>query len=266
MRSSVFERSFVTFMRDFEPKNSKESYDINELEQPIGFPVSDWKPPILPAKETMNGKFCRLEPLDPDAHSRELYEANSLDRQGRMWTYLPYGPFETYSDYREWMEKDCRSNDPLFFTIFENSTNKAVGLASYAEISPNAGAIEVGHLAYSPLLQRTIASTEAMYLMMENAFRLGYRRYQWRCNALNAPSFSAAQRLGLSFEGIFRQANVLKGRSRDTAWFAAIDAEWPDIQNAFLQWMSSENFDENGVQKIGLSALTDSILKRKFVP
>ncbi|TGN01562.1 GNAT family N-acetyltransferase [Leptospira yasudae] len=236
----------------------------NSLGQPIGTPLPDWKPASLPKKETMQGRFCRLEPLDPERHAESLYSANSLDAGGAMWTYLPYGPFKTFSEYQEWMKNTCLTEDPLFFTILDLSSDRAVGLASYAEISPKAGSIEVGHLAYSPLMRQSPVSSEAMYLMMKNAFELGYRRYQWRCNALNFPSATAAQRIGLSFEGIFRQANVLKGHSRDTAWFSAIDEEWPAIQEAFLKWLNPDNFDENGFQKVRLSDLTGPILKRKY--
>jgi RimJ/RimL family protein N-acetyltransferase len=151
----------------------------------------------------------------------------------------------------------------LFYAITDKKTNKAVGVASYKRIDPRNGSIEVGHLAYSPLLQRTPASTEAMYLMMGGAFSLGYRRYEWNCNALNAPSRAAAQRLGLSFEGVFRQAVIFKGRDRDTAWYAAIDTEWPALRDAFLRWFSPDNFDEQGKQKIRLSALTGSILNQR---
>ncbi|EKS09144.1 acetyltransferase (GNAT) domain protein [Leptospira santarosai str. CBC1416] len=253
-------------MKDSKLLGSSKPQHTNQLGQPVGAALPDWKPVQLPGKETISGRFCRIEPLNPEAHAQALYSANSLDIEGRMWTYLPYGPFETFSNYLEWMQNICQTDNSLFYAIFDLAADKAVGLASYMEISPNAGSIEVGHLAYSPWMQQTIVSTEAMYLMMKNAFRLGYRRYQWRCNALNAPSCAAAQRLGLSYEGIFRQANVIKGLSRDTAWFAAIDAEWPAIQGAFLRWLSPDNFDENGIQKVRLSDLTGSILKQRYKP
>lgn len=180
-----------------------------------------------------------------------------------MWTYLSYGPFDSFGSYRAWMESSCLGSDPLFFAIVERATRRAVGTAAYVRIDPRSGSIEVGHLAYSPLLQRTPAATEAMYLMMERAFALGYRRYEWKCNALNAASRAAAQRLGLSFEGVFRQAAVFKGRNRDTAWYAAIDGEWPALRDAFSRWLGPGNFDEQGRQKIRLSALTRSILRQR---
>jgi len=238
-------------------------HDTNNLGQPIGFVVPDWKPPQVPSGETMEGRFCRLERLDPDVHASSLYSANALDVEGRMWTYLSYGPFATFESYRAWMDNTCRGSDPLFYAIIDKKTNKAVGVASYKRIDPRNGSIEVGSLAYSPLLQQTPASTEAMYLMMERAFSLGYRRYEWNCNALNASSGAAAQRLGFSFEGVFRQAAIFKSRNRDTAWYAVIDTEWPALRDAFLRWLSPENFDEQGKQKLRLSGLTGSILKQR---
>jgi RimJ/RimL family protein N-acetyltransferase len=153
------------------------------------------------------------------------------------------------------MGRTCASDDPLFYAIVEPTEETAVGVASYLRIDPISGSIEVGHLRFSPLLQRTPAATEAMYLMMKHAFDLGYRRYEWKCDALNAPSRAAAERLGLSFEGIFRQATVYKGRNRDTAWFAAIDREWPAIQNGFVRWLDPTNFDPSGRQRSSLGDL-----------
>jgi RimJ/RimL family protein N-acetyltransferase len=176
---------------------------------------------------------------------------------------MAYGPFATLVDYRTWVEGSARGNDPMFFAIVDRTTGKAVGVASYLRIDPANGCIEVGHLAYSPLLQRKPAASEAMYLMMEQAFKLGYRRYEWKCNALNAPSRAAAQRLGFSYEGIFRQATVVKGRNRDTAWYSIIDAEWPPLQRAFQTWLAPENFDAQGKQRKRLSSLTAPLLKQR---
>ena len=147
-----------------------------------------------------------------------------------------------------------RGNDPLFYAILDQATNRAVGVAGYLRIDPRNGSIEVGHLGYSPLLQRTPAATEAMYLMMARAFELGYRRYEWKCDSLNEPSRAAALRLGFVFEGIFRQAVVVKGRNRDTAWFSVIDSEWPALKAAFVNWLAPDNFDEQGRQLARLSA------------
>lgn len=210
----------------------------------------------------MHGRYCRLEPLDIDRHSAALFAANAEDADGRSWTYLAYGPFNSLDEYRTWMMGKCLGDDPLFFAIVAASDQQPVGVASYMRITPASGSIEVGHLHYSPRLQRSPAATEAMFLMMQRAFELGYRRYEWKCDSLNAASRAAAQRLGLSFEGIFRQATVYKGRTRDTAWFAAIDSEWPALRDAFQTWLSPDNFDAAGQQRRRLSELTRPLLKR----
>lgn len=235
--------------------NDGARHDSNRFGQPVGLPVEGWKPPGLPPREPMDGRFCRLEPLLPEKHAASLHAANALDADGRMWTYLQYGPFESQEAYRAWLEKMSRESDPLFFAIIDRGTDRPVGVASYLRIAPQAGSIEVGHLGYSPLLQRTPAATEAMFLMMANAFKLGYRRYEWKCDALNGPSRAAALRLGFSFEGIFRQAIVVKGRNRDTAWYSVVDHEWPSLKEAFARWLDASNFDERGNQRLRLSAL-----------
>jgi len=235
---------------------------LNHLGQPIGPSLPEWSPPPLPVREVLTGRCCRLEPLEARRHVESLFTANAHDPEGRMWTYLPYGPFTGLDSYREWAEAASTSSDPLFFAIIEMASERAVGIASYLRITPGSGSIEVGHLAYSPLLQRTPAATEAIYLLMERAFTLGYRRFEWKCDALNVPSRKAAQRLGFSYEGLFRQATVYKGRSRDTAWYAAIDAEWPALQAAFRQWLAPENFDTEGRQRLRLSELTRPLLHR----
>lgn len=224
--------------------------------QPLGEIVVDWQEPPFPAREVMHGRFCRLEPLDVSKHAEQLFAANALDPHGANWTYLPYGPFESFSDYRAWLEQQSSTRDPLFFAIVDPASGEAIGVASYLRITPSSGSLEVGHLHFSPKLQRTPAATEAMFLMMRHAFELGYRRYEWKCDSLNEASRKAALRLGLSFEGIFRQATVRKGRNRDTAWFAAIDKEWPALRAAFEQWLSPSNFDEQGHQRVSLSSLT----------
>jgi RimJ/RimL family protein N-acetyltransferase len=235
----------------------------NALSQPIGAPLPDWKPPPRPPRTPMEGRFCRVEPLDPDRHGANLYAANSLDRDGRNWTYLPIGPFPTADAYRAWLEEASSAVDRLFHAIVDLSTGKAVGVASYLRIDPAAGSIEVGHINYSPLLQRKPAATEAMYVMMKRAFELGYRRYEWKCDSLNAPSRAAAQRLGFSYEGLFRQAIVYKGRTRDTAWYSIIDGEWPALRAAFERWLDPANFDAQGNQRVSLSSLTGPLVKQR---
>ena len=198
-------------------------HDTNDLGQPVGQLLPDWQPPPVPPRSPLEGRTCRLEPLSAEAHAADLHAAFALDQQGQMWTYMAYGPFETAESYRAWCEEKSRLADPLFFAIVDRQTGQAVGVASYLRIDPRSGSIEVGHLTYSPQLQRTAIATEAMFLMMRQAFDLGYRRYEWKCHALNAASRAAALRLGFAFEGIFRQAAVVKGRNRDTAWYSIID-------------------------------------------
>lgn len=234
----------------------------NPPSQPVGIAIQNWRPAARPVRKVLAGRFCSLEPLDAARHAAELFSANALDAEGRNWTYLPYGPFESLSSYSSWVEKFSATSDPLFFAIMSNVTGKAVGVASFLRIDPSSGSIEVGHLNFSPLMQRTPIATEAMWLMMQEAFDLGYRRYEWKCNALNKPSRRAAQRLGFSFEGIFRQAAVIKGHNRDTAWYAAIDKEWPTLNKAFESWLSPANFDGAGKQRVALSELTEPILVR----
>lgn len=229
---------------------------MTELEQatnapgpPIGRSLPNWEPPPAPRRAVLHGRYCRLEPLDASRHGAELHAANSLDREGRMWTYLFSGPFRSEQEFTGWLETREDSLDPLFFAIVDEASGRATGLASYLRIEPAHGSIEVGHLAFSPLLQRTRAATEAMYLMMKHAFELGYRRYEWKCDALNAASRRAAERLGFTFEGIFRQAVVYKGRNRDTAWYSVIDSEWPARAAAFEAWLDPVNFDADGRQR-----------------
>lgn len=232
----------------------------NPMGQTIGFAVEGWRESKRPSRETMEGRLCRVEPLDPERHGASLFEANAADTEGQNWTYMPYGPFDDLASYRSWLESVSELEDPLYYAIVEQKCGRATGVASYLRIKPEVGVIEVGHINLSPRLQRTPAATEAMFLMMQNVFDLGYRRYEWKCDALNGPSRVAAQRLGFSFEGIFRQATMYKGRNRDTAWYAVIDREWPSIQSAFLRWLDPSNFDAQGRQRLRLSALTRPML------
>ena len=238
-------------------------HETNALGQLVGLPVPDWKPARLPSGERMEGRFCAVERLDGERHSVDLHAANAADATGGMWTYMGYGPFASLKDYRDWVDAAAASRDPMWHAIIDKATGKAAGVASYLRIDAAMGTIEVGHIALSPAMQRTPAATEAMSLMMENAFALGYRRYEWKCNALNAPSRKAAQRLGFSYEGVFRQARIDKGRNRDTAWYAIINREWPELQAAFRKWLSPANFDEHGKQRTRLSHHTAGILKQR---
>jgi RimJ/RimL family protein N-acetyltransferase len=204
----------------------------------------------------MHGRTCRLEPLSAERHALELYEAYSEDTEGSLWTYLPYGPFASFADFHAHVESCSRGEDPQFFALIHPDTGQAAGMASYLRITPAAGVIEVGHINYAPRLQKTIAATEAMYLMMRRVFdELSYRRYEWKCDALNTPSRRAALRLGFTFEGIFRQAVIYKARNRDTAWYSLLDTEWPAVKQALELWLSPANFDTAGQQRRSLASL-----------
>ncbi len=220
-------------------------------------PLADWVPPPAPGPDALQGRYARLERLGP-RHASALFAANRAD--DRIWDFLPYGPFHRLEDYARWMAETASGTDPMFYAIRNLETGAWEGVASWLRIAPAAGSLEVGHICYSAALQRTRAATEAMALMMGWAFGAGYRRYEWKCDAANRPSRRAAQRLGLSYEGVFRQAAVVKGRNRDTAWFAAIDAEWPALSAAFEAWLDPGNFDADGRQRQPLSALTGPIL------
>ncbi|SLN55193.1 GNAT family N-acetyltransferase [Oceanibacterium hippocampi] len=229
----------------------------NALGQETGFPVPGWTARPRPPRTAIEGRFCRIEPVDPERHAADLFEANSDDAEGRNWTYLPYGPFAEPAGYRRWLEATCQGDDPLFHAIVERAGGRAVGLASLMRIEPAVGVIEVGHINYSPRLQGRAAATEAMYLLMRRVFdELGYRRYEWKCDALNGPSMRAAERLGFRYEGTFRQATMYKGRNRDTAWYSILDREWPALRQAFERWLDPANFDGDGGQLSSLSALT----------
>ncbi|MEQ9488044.1 MAG: GNAT family protein [Alphaproteobacteria bacterium] len=236
---------------------------VNSLNQPIGAPLPDWKACDRPPRTVLEGRYCRLEPVDIEKHADGLFAAFREDREDRIWTYLPYGPFETVEALRDWMGKTCLSDDPQFFTIVDTASGAIGGVASYLRIAPPVGCIEVGHINYAPRLQKSAAATETMYLMMKQVFEtLGYRRYEWKCDSLNAGSMGAAKRLGFTFEGIFRQATIYKGRNRDTAWFSIVDSEWPALREAFEIWLSPDNFDEAGKQRLSLSGLTAKALAR----
>ena len=228
----------------------------NEFGQPIGIEIPGWRGASPPDRTTMTGRFCRLEALDADRHAEALHRANSEDPDGREWTYLPYGPFESASAYRTWVEQSQAAEDPYFFAIVDRETDAPVGIASYLRVSVETGTIEVGHLRFSSALQRTPLSTEAMYLMMKRVFDdWGYRRYEWKCDRANAPSIAAAQRLGFRYEGLFRNHVVTKGRNRDTAWLSIIDEEWPAIRQAMEAWLDPGNFDAQGRQRRRLATL-----------
>lgn len=229
---------------------------LNEHGQPIGFEMPNWAGAKHPGHVGMDGVYCRVEPLDADKHTADLFAAYSTDKTGALWTYNYIGPFEHEEDLRAWVEGASNVDDQPYFAIIDKNTNQAVGIASYMRIQQAAGVIEVGGITYSPLLQRHRAATEAMFLMMSRVFNeLGYRRYEWKCDSLNAPSCRAAERMGFSPDGIFRQAAYYKGRNRDTAWFSLLDKDWPPVKRAFQRWLSEDNFDAQGQQRQKLNDL-----------
>jgi RimJ/RimL family protein N-acetyltransferase len=222
--------------------------------------VESFSIPPHPKGISIEGKLVDLKPLIASEFAEELFISNAIDKEGINWAYLPYGPFDSQVDYAKWIKSFEEGDDPIFFAIISKKLKKAIGIASFLRINPTKGLIEVGHINYSPLLQKTTEATEAMFLMMKWVFDNGYRRYEWKCNALNLKSRRAAQRLGFSYEGVFRQMTISKGRNRDTAWFAIIDKEWAEIEKCFDQFLSESNFDNNGKSKVSLTSLTESLL------
>ncbi len=204
----------------------------NRLGQPVGAPLPSWSPRPRPPRTAMAGRFCTVEPLDPERHAAQLFAAYAEDREGRLWTYLPRGPYASPDEYRSFAEAVCRADDPLVHTILDNTTGEPVGTASYMRIEPNVG------------------------VMMRRVFdELGYRRYEWKCDSLNQPSREAAARLGFRYEGLFRQASITRGHNRDTAWFSVIDSEWPGLRAAFERWLDPANFAADGTQRRSLASL-----------
>ena len=213
-----------------------------------------WKPARPLSRLALEGELVRLEPVDVARHAGQLFAAQSSAPE--LWAYLPYGPFESETAFRVWLTERAASSDPLFYAIIERMSGRALGMASFLRVEQGHGVIEVGHIWYSPALQRTRLATDAMYVMARHVFDdLGYRRYEWKCNALNEPSRRAAVRLGFTFEGVFRQHMVIKGENRDTAWYSMLDGEWPAAKAAFEAWLRPENFDAEGRQLRSLAEL-----------
>lgn len=227
---------------------------------PVGLPVPSLEPAERPDGTVLLGDRVRLEPLSADDHAHDLFVALTTEPHPSLWTYMPQGPFETERDLTAWIAGVEQSTDPLYYAIIDGQTDRAIGVASYLRIDTLNRTIEVGWLTFSSLLRRSTLATEAMYLMARHAFDRGFRRYEWKCNALNAPSIAAAERLGFSFEGVFRNAVIVKGRNRDTAWFAITDSDWPEIRTAQEQWLHTDNFDDSGMQRTSLRDATKSLL------
>jgi RimJ/RimL family protein N-acetyltransferase len=227
----------------------------------VGAPV-DAKPAKRPQRTALEGSAIRIVPLDPAVHGDALFEGTHGAAKEQLWLYLFDGPFATRAAFDSYLREKAISEDPLFFAILDKASGNAVGHAAYMRIEPAHRVIEVGSILYTPRFQRTIGATEAMYLMARHVFEdLGYRRYEWKCNAANAPSRRAAVRFGFTFEGIFRQHMIIKGRNRDTAWFSMLDSEWPRRKAAYERWLNPSNFDAEGRQRVSLSEMNLEIEK-----
>ncbi len=221
----------------------------------------DWTPARVPPRKTLTGATVRLTPLDPERHALPLFQASHDGGAGEpLFRYLPYGPFLSFDDFKSWLQDRAVSSDPYFVCVVDAGTDAPQGMAAFMRMVPEHGVIEIGHIWFSPALQRTRMATEAIYLMARHSFDdLGYRRLEWKCDALNEPSRRAAERFGFAFEGVFRQHMVVKGRNRDSAWFSILDGEWPLVRAAFEAWLTPENFDLDGRQRQSLSAVRDAI-------
>lgn len=230
--------------------------NVNRFGQPVGFPLTHWQPRPFPQPMNVQGRTCRLAPFNADQHAAALYEAYAQAADERDWTWMSVGPFHSEADYLQLAQQMAQSRDPLHFTVIDRRNEKPVGTLALMRIVPEHGVAEVGNVAFSPQLQRTVMATEAHYLLMRYVFDvLGYRRYEWKCDSCNQPSRRAATRLGFEFEGIFRQAMVYKGRNRDTCWFSVIDSEWPQVKQGFERWLAPDNFTAQGEQRERLENL-----------
>jgi len=245
-QSCVRSPSSAVFARNEEPPMST---------QPVGEPV-ETHAAERPSRTTLSGRYVTVAALDPARHANDLYAAATGPDTAELWTYMFFGPWQDREAFDAWLAEVAAKTDPLAFTLIDAASGKALGMATHMRIEPTHRVIEVGGIWYSPALKRTRAATEAMYLMARHVFEtLGYRRYEWKCNALNEPSRRAAVRLGFIYEGLFRQHMIVRGRNRDTAWYSMIDSEWPARKRAFERWLDAANFDPEGRQKASLSAL-----------
>jgi RimJ/RimL family protein N-acetyltransferase len=220
----------------------------------------DWSPARAPGRVALNGDLVSLEVLDPERHAQSLFTSSHSAGAERLWEHLPYGPFANLAEFTTWLQHRAASADPLFFAVVDRESMQALGMASYMRIVPEHGVIEIGNIWFAPAIQRTRKATEAIFLLAKDVFDdLGYRRLEWKCDSLNEPSRRAAERFGFSYDGIFRQHMIVKGRNRDTAWFSMTDGEWPMRRAAFDAWLAPENFDDEGRQRQSLSTVRASI-------
>jgi RimJ/RimL family protein N-acetyltransferase len=224
---------------------------LNYDGQPVGDDLGDWKPPPFPAASTLAGAHVTLEPLQA-GHAASLFPTLTTAPDS-LWTYMAFGPFQTEAEMRSTFEYLIEQPDWLPYAILVDG--KPVGFLSYLRIDPRGGVIEIGSIVFAPEIQRTAAATESIFLLLKNAFDLGYRRCEWKCDDLNEPSRRAAERFGFTYEGTFKKATHYKGRNRDTSWYAITDDEWPQVERAFTLWLAPENFDTGGRQLRSLSDL-----------
>ncbi|ART63457.1 GNAT family N-acetyltransferase [Kushneria marisflavi] len=222
---------------------------------PTGALIHDWQPPPMPGHDTLKGRYCRVAPLNVATHGEALFNAWQKDDASR-WVYLGGRPFHDRDSCLEWLAGRAISRDPTFLALIDRERDQAMGVAAWLNIACEHGTLELGHLNLSGQMARTRMATEALHLLIAHAFSLGYRRVEWKCDALNAPSRRAAERLGFRHEGLFRQHRVVCGRNRDTTWYALLDHEWPPVADAHRQWLMPDNFDDTGYQSVALSTLT----------
>jgi RimJ/RimL family protein N-acetyltransferase len=228
---------------------------MNAAQRPVGEVVSPQPPGLAPDGRSLAGRYVRLEPVSVSRHGPALFGsfANS-DPDGSVWTYMGYGPFGSQAEFIDWLKTKENGRDPFFYAFVPLAAGEAAGMGSFMRHDPANGVIEIGHIWFSPALQRTREATEIIFLMMRHAFDdLGVRRLEWKCDALNAPSRRAAERFGFTFEGVFRQHMIVKKRNRDTAWYALMDHEWPAIRAGFEKWLEESNFDSAGRQRAPLA-------------
>lgn len=220
----------------------------------VGERVIDWQPPNLPERPPLEGRYCRVAALNATDHGQALFDAWQADDASR-WVYLGGRPFDDQKSCLQWIGQQATLRDPMFMALIDQDRDQALGIAAWLNMTPEHGSIELGHLSFSTLMAGTPMATEALHLLINHAFALGYRRVEWKCDALNAPSRRAARRLGFRLEGLFRQHRVVQGHNRDTAWFSILDHEWPVIARAHGQWLAPNNFDAHGTQRQAMSQM-----------
>ncbi|WBU59542.1 GNAT family N-acetyltransferase [Paracoccus albus] len=230
-----------------------------DTERPLGDELSNWQAPPAPGPEVIGGRYLRLERLNPDRHAEEIFAATQADQS--LWDYMSNGPFRSVDDMRDWMAQAVAS-DAVFYAFVDSATGQGFGYASFMRMDAANGVLEIGNVMIGSAAQRSRAASEALMLMISWAFGAGYRRVEWKCNALNTASRRAARRYGFLFEGTFRNHMIIKGRNRDTAWFAMTDGDWERLAPAYSDWLAPGNFDENGRQRTSLSKLTEPIVRQ----